>query len=61
MGKAVIASIIGLLLELVCESHHARGRQSINSMKVVSPASLKDKINGVYSIDSSISSTLESF
>ena len=57
----MIASIIGLLLERVCESHQASGKQRIKSIKVVSPANLKDSINGASSIDANISNTLKSF
>ncbi len=49
MGSAVIASSIGLLLEVLCERYQARGKEKTNNSSVVMPASLKESKNGAKS------------
>ena len=49
MGKAVIASIIGLIFDLVCDKYQASGKLITNKIIVVIKADLKDKIKGVKS------------
>jgi len=54
MGRAVIASINGLNFDEVWDRYHESGRDIINSIKVVTPANLKDSINGAKSISLTI-------
>jgi len=49
MGRAVNASSRGFVLEVLCDRYHAKGRESRKRIRVVIPASLNDKINGLKS------------
>ena len=49
MGNAVRASNNGLNFDFVWDRYHAKGRLRKKSISVVSPASLKERMNGVRS------------